>query len=184
MLNKLAFLTFIISVLLLTSCQTTEQTTTQNNVAKNQSADSAPFIPTWMYSDNNLKADSTKFSVTIMVANADSLRTLEITKSQARSLLEHKLSEISEDQRIKVSQNNPSAAETDFIFQLRMAEQAIANGAKVTKMKVKKDENQYIGFAKIEIQKSSISSNLKSYFSDQSTKYSGLIDSFDFTQIE
>lgn len=186
MLKKLALFTLIATyALLLMSCQTTEQAATQNNVVEEkQTVDSAPFIPNWVHSDNNLQADSSNFSVTVMASNADSVSALEMAKSQARSLLEHKLSELSEDQRVKIAKNNSSAAETEFIFQLRMAEEAIASGAAITKLNVKKDDNQYVGFTKIEIKRSSINSNLKSYFSDHSSKYSGVIDSFVFTQLQ
>jgi len=183
--NYYALLVLLVPVLILfASCQSTEQAVTKMGDSEKPPAKAAPFIPEWADTDNNLKSDSSSFSVSVMAANADSLKATEMAKQQAMSLLEHKLSELSEEQRVKIAEKNSLAANTEFIFHLRRAEEAIASGAEVTKLNTKKDENQYVGFAKIEIEKSSPQSNLKSYFSNQSSNYSGLIDSFEFTQIQ
>lgn len=167
-----------------TGCQTTEQAATQIDKSESPPAKTAPFIPEWVDIDKNLKSDSSSFSVSVMASNVDSVKAIQMAKVQALALLGHKLSELSEEQRVEIAENSSAAGDAEFIFHLRRAEEAIASGAQVTKLKVKKDESQFVGFAEIEIGKTSVKSNLKSYFSAQSSKYSSLIDSFDFTQIK
>ena len=176
------FFTLIIaSTFLLTGCQTTEQAATQKDGSEKALSETSPFVPEWIDPNSNLKTDSTHFSITAMAANVDSARAANMAKSQAKALLAVKLSELSEEQRVQIAEDNPSAADTEFIYHLRRAEEAIAEGASFSKMEVKKEGNRLVAFAKIDIERSAIRKNLKSYFSDQA-EYKNLIDSFVFIQ--
>ena len=176
------FFTLIIaSTFLLIGCQTTEQAATQKDGSEKTLSETSPFIPKWVDPNSNLKTDSTHFSVTAMAANVDSARAANMAKSQAKALLAVKLSELSEEQRDQIAEDNPSAADTEFIYHLRRAEEAIAKGASFSKMEVKKEGNRLVAFAQIDIARSEISKNLKSYFSNQA-EYKNLIDSFVFIQ--